>query len=133
MLTASVRYHKFSALQIQGDLEAEKKVAIVPPRIDSNSNIPVRRQQKVVRAKEVTPKISKCAACTLALLASLPSCLQEAEAAAKRVPYKQTFRKAKIDPEQRAEVMLGIASAYLTAHMVFSAVQSAVTLLDSSV
>lgn len=55
MLTASVRYHKFSALQIQGDLEAEKKVAIVPPRIDSNSNIPVRRQQKVVRAKEVTP------------------------------------------------------------------------------
>ena len=33
-------------------------------------------------------------------------CLQEAEAAAKKVPYKQTFRKVKLDPEQRAEVIL---------------------------
>ena len=42
----------------------------------------------------------------LVLLATPPSCLQAAEAAAKRVPYKQTFRKAKIDPEQRAEVVV---------------------------
>ena len=93
-------------LSMQGDLEAEKKVAIVPPRIDSNSNIPVRRQQRFVRAKEVTSNILKSVTSILALLAAPSSCLQEAEAAAKRVPYKQTFRKAKIDPEQRAEVIM---------------------------
>lgn len=101
-----MRYHKPLALNIQGDLEAEKKVAIVPPRIDSNSNIPVRRQQRFVRAKEVTSQELNSVTGTLALLAIPPSCPQEAEAAAKRVPYKQTFRKAKIDPEQRAEVVL---------------------------
>ena len=50
----SMSHHKSLALNIQGNLEADKKVAIVPPRIDSNSNIPVRRQQKFVKQKEVT-------------------------------------------------------------------------------
>ncbi len=30
--------------------------------------------------------------------------LQASEAATHKVPYKQTFRKSKLDPEQRAEV-----------------------------
>lgn len=60
----SMSSYKSLALNTQGYLEAEKKVAIVPPRIDSNSNIPVRRQQKFVKAKEVTlykPESVPCA------------------------------------------------------------------------
>ena len=45
--------------------------------------------------------------CILVLLVTPTFCLQAAEAAAKRpAAYKQTFRKAKIDPEQRAEVSM---------------------------
>ncbi|KAL0024093.1 hypothetical protein WJX79_006591 [Trebouxia sp. C0005] len=50
-----------------------------PPRIDSNSNVSVRKQQWLVKAKKAS------------------------EAATHKVPYKQTFRKSKLDPEQRAE------------------------------
>ncbi|DBA94350.1 hypothetical protein WJX77_011518 [Trebouxia sp. C0004] len=50
-----------------------------PPRIDSNSNVSVRKQQLLVKAKKAS------------------------EAATHKVPYKQTFRKSKLDPEQRAE------------------------------
>ncbi|KAL3151725.1 hypothetical protein ABBQ38_012704 [Trebouxia sp. C0009 RCD-2024] len=64
----------------EGGQQADKKVAVVvPPRIDCNSTIPVRRQQRLVQAKK------------------------EAEAAATKRVYKQTFRKPRIDPEQRAE------------------------------
>ncbi|DBB12063.1 TPA: hypothetical protein ACH3X3_006176 [Trebouxia sp. C0006] len=50
-----------------------------PPRIDSNSNVSVRKQQFLVKAKKAS------------------------EAATHKVPHKQTFRKSKLDPEQRAE------------------------------
>ncbi|KAL3159183.1 hypothetical protein ABBQ32_011166 [Trebouxia sp. C0010 RCD-2024] len=64
----------------EGGQQADKKAPVViPPRIDCNSTIPVRRQQRLVQAKK------------------------EAEAAATKRVYKQTFRKPKIDPEQRAE------------------------------
>lgn len=52
-----------------------------PPRIDSTSNIPVRKQQYYAKLKKA----------------------YAAAATTSSVPRKQTFRKQKLDPEQRAE------------------------------
>lgn len=77
---AKRKYGKPASPQREPATQAKETTHVsAPPRIDSNSNVSVRKQQWLVKAKKAS------------------------EAATQKVPYKQTFRKSKLDPEQRAE------------------------------